>query len=193
MGRMTLAHAQTNYHVSQLVTEIKKMLTRSEIGTPVTLRGETSSIVCNCAYNVPMTNEPLQYVRLNPIPEWKLAREVTCRCKSVWGQHTWIWLSLMNCVPRQASEPICLYMTVVPRMTISDGFLLCVKFHAALRFSAFTIVYLHQLTNCCLCSSRCTVIQLRVNDCISWQFGCSVPQILLMMQDEKLFTLNFIM
>jgi len=53
-----------------LVTEIKKMLTRSEIGTSITFGGEKSSIVTNCAYNVPMTNEPLQYVRPNPIPVW---------------------------------------------------------------------------------------------------------------------------
>jgi len=53
-----------------LVTEIKKMLTRSKIGTPITFRGDKSSIITNCAGSVPMTNEPLQYVHLNPIPVW---------------------------------------------------------------------------------------------------------------------------
>jgi len=47
-------------------------------------------------------------------------------------------------------------MTVVPRMPIWYGFFLSVKFHVALWFSAFTIVYLHQLTKRCLCSSWCT-------------------------------------
>jgi len=53
-----------------LVTEIKKMLTPSKIGTPITFRGEKLSVITNRALSVPMTNEPLQFVHLNPIPVW---------------------------------------------------------------------------------------------------------------------------
>ena len=53
-----------------LVTEIKKMLTHGEIGTPITFHRDMSSIITNCAGSVQMTNEPLQYVHLNPIPVW---------------------------------------------------------------------------------------------------------------------------
>ena len=60
-----------------LFTEFKKMLTGSEIGTPITSGGEKSSIVTNSAYNAQMTNKLLEYVRLNPIPVWLFAREVT--------------------------------------------------------------------------------------------------------------------
>jgi len=53
-----------------LVSEMKKMMTHSKIGTPITFRREKLSIVTNCAYSVPTTNEPLQYVHLSPIPVW---------------------------------------------------------------------------------------------------------------------------
>ena len=66
-----------------LVAEIKEMLTGSKIGTPSTFCGDMSSIITNSAGGVQMTNEPLQYVHLNPIPVWYLVREVICRSKSL--------------------------------------------------------------------------------------------------------------
>jgi len=57
------------------VTEIKKMLKRSQIGTPNTFCRDMSSIITMCAGSVQKTNEPLQHVYLNPIPVWKLATE----------------------------------------------------------------------------------------------------------------------
>ena len=56
------------YHNS--VTEIKTMLTFSKMGTLIAFRGNESSIITNCAGSLPMTNKPLQYVHLNPIPVW---------------------------------------------------------------------------------------------------------------------------
>jgi len=53
-----------------LVTEVKKMFTRRKIGTPITFRGDKSSVIGKCAGSVPMTNESLQFVYLNPIPVW---------------------------------------------------------------------------------------------------------------------------
>jgi len=65
------------------------------------------------------------------------------------------------------------------------------RFFAALRFSADTIMYLHQLSKCCWRSRMCKLIKFRLNDCLSNQYGYSGPRILQMMQDAHLITLNF--
>jgi len=65
------------------------------------------------------------------------------------------------------------------------------RFLAALRFSADTIMYLQQLSKCCWRSRMCKLIKFRQNDCLSNHYGYSGPQILQMMQDEHLITLNF--
>jgi len=53
-----------------LITEIKKMLTQSRMGTPMTFHRDESSMITNCAGSVLMTNELVQYVHLNPISVW---------------------------------------------------------------------------------------------------------------------------
>jgi hypothetical protein len=62
-----------------LVTEIKKMVTHSKVGTLITFHRDMSSIITNCAGSGKMTKEPLQYVDLNPVPVWQLGRVVICR------------------------------------------------------------------------------------------------------------------
>jgi hypothetical protein len=69
---------------------------------------------------------------------------------------------------------------------LSPGMLLVV-----LRFSSDTVMYDHQLSKCCQRGRICNLINFRLNDCLNNQYGRSVPQILQMMEDEKLFTLNF--
>jgi hypothetical protein len=64
-----------------LVTEIKKMLTHSQLGTPITFHGDMSSIIINHACSGQMTKEPLQYVVQNPIPSWQLGIEVIYKGK----------------------------------------------------------------------------------------------------------------
>jgi len=80
---------------------------------------------------------------------------------------------------------------VVSHMLISYGYFMLVMFLAALRFSTDTIIHLHQLSKCWWHSRRWKLIHFRLNDCLNYQYGYSGPQILLMMQYEKLFTLNF--
>ena len=41
-----------------------------KIGTPITFHREELSVIPNCTGSVPMTNEPLQFVHLNPISFW---------------------------------------------------------------------------------------------------------------------------
>jgi hypothetical protein len=53
-----------------LGTEIKTMLTGSKLGIQSTFRTHMVSLITYCAGSVQMTNEPLQYVHLNPIPGW---------------------------------------------------------------------------------------------------------------------------
>jgi len=57
------------------------MLTPRKIGTPITVCGGKSSVITIYAGSVPMTNKPSQFVHLNPIPVWSLAKEVTSRGK----------------------------------------------------------------------------------------------------------------
>ena len=76
-------------------------------------------------------------------------------------------------------------------MLISYSYIMLVMFLVALRFSADTIMYLHQLSKCCRLCRRCKLIHLQLNDCLDYQYGCSGPQILLMMQEIISFTLNF--
>jgi len=150
-----------------------------------------SSIIANCAGSVQMTNEPLQYIHPNPIPVWYLCRVIICGGKSSSVYQGSIFKSVTTWVPRRVWQPTCICKTAVSRMLISYGYFLLMEFLAALRFSAYTIAYLHQLSKSCQGSSRCKLIHLRLDDCLNCQFGCSVPQILLMMHDEKSFTLNF--
>jgi hypothetical protein len=60
-----------------------------------------------------------------------------------------------------------------------------------LQFSAETIKDLNQLSICCGQRSRSKLIHLQLNDYLNCQCRCSIPLILLMMQDEQLLTLNF--
>ena len=73
-------------------------------------------------------------------------------------------------------------------MLISFGCFMLVMFLAALRFSADTIMYLHQLSKCCRHSRRFKLIHFWLNDSLNCQYRCSGPHILLIMQDEKSFT-----
>jgi hypothetical protein len=49
-----------------------------------------------------MTNEPLQYVHLNPIPVWELAREVICRVKRLRVSQASNSSLVMNSAPHRA-------------------------------------------------------------------------------------------
>jgi len=60
-----------------------------------------------------------------------------------------------------------------------------------LGFCADDIKYLHQLSNCCQCRSRCKLIHLRLNNSHNCQWGCAVAVIILLMRKEKLFTLHW--
>jgi len=59
-----------------------------------------------------------------------------------------------------------------------------------LQFCADNIMYLYQLSRCCQCRSRCKPIHLSLNNIRDCQCGCPVALIILLMQDEKLFTLH---
>ena len=65
-----------------VVTKIKKILTRSKIDTAITFWGDMSSIITYCAGCVQVTYEPIQYVHLNPFPVWLVGREEICRGES---------------------------------------------------------------------------------------------------------------
>jgi len=191
MARRTLAQAETNYHISQCSYWNQKNLELIKIDTPITVCGDMSSIITYCTGIVQMTYESIYSVHLNPFPVWYAGREDICRGKSVWVQQVSISQSMMNWVSQRLWELICICETVDSCMLTPCGYFMLMMFLAALRFSADTIMYLHQLSKCCWHSHRCKLIHFRLHNCHNCQYDCSGPQILLMMQDEKLFTLNF--
>jgi hypothetical protein len=53
-----------------VVTEIKQILTRVIIDTPIMICGDMSSIITYCTSSVQITYQPIQYVHLNTFPVW---------------------------------------------------------------------------------------------------------------------------
>jgi len=174
-----------------VVTENKKILKRINIDTPMTFCRDMSSIITYCACLVQMIYEPIQYVHLKPFPVWYEDREEICRRKSVRVKQASISQSVIDWVSRWLWQPICICEMLDSCMLTWCGYFMLVMFLAALQFSADTIMYLHQLSKCCQHSRRCKLIHFWLNDCLNCQYGCSGPQIFLMMQDKKSFTLNF--
>jgi len=78
-------------------------------------------------------------------------------------------------------------------MVIWYGYFMLLMFLAALQFSTDTIMYLQQLSQCCQRSLRCKLIHFWLDNCLDYQYSWSGLQIVLMMQDEIAFTLNFSM
>jgi hypothetical protein len=64
---MTLAHAHTNYHVSQLSNRNQKILTYSKIDTLIIYHRDMLSIMAICTASVQMTNKPVELFYQNPI------------------------------------------------------------------------------------------------------------------------------
>jgi len=81
--------------------------------------------------------------------------------------------------------------TVLSRMLLLYDNCKLVMFLVALQFSADTIMDFHQLSEYWLRCRRGKPIHFRLIDFRNHQYGCSGTQILLLMQDEILFTLNF--
>jgi len=64
-----------------LVTEIKKNLTRSKIGTQIAFHRDTTVKIQICLFIPPQTQEPSPSHRLILISIWRLAGEAICRGK----------------------------------------------------------------------------------------------------------------
>jgi hypothetical protein len=70
MVRPTLAHAQTNYHVSQFGQSNQEKLTSSNIGKQLACYRDQKSKIAVCTYILPQTPEPPASLRRNPISIW---------------------------------------------------------------------------------------------------------------------------
>jgi len=57
-------------------------------------------------------------------------------------------------------------------------------------FCTDNIKYLHQLSKCCQGRSRCKLIHFRLNDSQNSQCGCLVALIIILILDEKSYTLH---
>jgi hypothetical protein len=66
----TIAHGQTNYHVSQLVTEIKYQLTLSKKGSRIAFLIDMTSKLVICSCILPPTHAPSPCLRPELIRKW---------------------------------------------------------------------------------------------------------------------------
>ena len=73
MVRSTLAHAQTNYHVSQFVHWIKEKLTCSQIGKQMTFHWDLTSKITVCVSICPQAQQPSPCLCPNPKSIWSIA------------------------------------------------------------------------------------------------------------------------
>jgi len=86
------------------VTEIKKTLTHSKIGTQIAFHRDITSKIQVCLFNSPLTQEPSPCLSPNSISISWLAGEAICRCKRLHVQQASLLEWVQNPAPWPAQD-----------------------------------------------------------------------------------------
>ena len=119
-----------------LVTEIKQMLTGSQIATWIAFPRDTLSHIAICLFTPVATQKPSPWVHPNPNSIWSFASDAICRDKSLKVLQALSAGSLTNRALGWAGETQCICMTRVCRNLASYDYYLVYK-----SLMAFAIVW----------------------------------------------------
>jgi len=118
-----------------LVTEIKKRLTQTKIGTQIAFQWHLTSKWGICVCIAPVTKEPLSFLHLNRHSVCWFTGEVICRSNILQVQRALHSHQAMNQSTRQAEDMVCLHLMVASQNLALYDYILVEKSLAA--FSTF--------------------------------------------------------